>query len=217
VPSDDSIALRSSPLWRKHPTGSPPPGFAFQWHRHFHVQPHDISYRLLSGHPLHFAQVRALQMSWGTPNVSEQRARFMARPASGSPPGPPPRHFLIADLELKFNLSYIRISDLKFSNCKKPRLFRQRRLSAISHFPSTKRPNPSLVIPAPLQVKLLIETPRLKIHVTSRKQNQSQFLIETNQALSGAGSSLHGLLAAPASPQATPPSATALRPFPPLC
>jgi hypothetical protein len=113
--------------------------------------------------------------------------------------------FLIANLELESNLSPIRINDLEFSN---------RKFSAIFHFrsPTLKRPSPRPVIPPaltqegkasgqdaraegsqlspystlppPAQVKLLIETPRLEIRVTPTKQNQSQFLIETNRALS---------------------------------
>jgi hypothetical protein len=170
-------------------------------------------------------------MAWGTLNVGEQRARLVARPATGALLAPSQRHFLIANLELRFNVSHIRINDLKFSN---------RKFFAIFHyiFPSLKPPTPRSVvlkasvqdarpegsqlrphsIPSPsAQVKLLIETPRLKIRVTSRKQNQSQFLIETNQALSAADSSLHRPPAAPASPQAMPRSATTFRPFPPLC
>ncbi len=110
--------------------------------------------------------------------------------------------FLIANLELDFKLSPIRINDLKFSN---------RKFSAIFQFifPSLKTPTPRSVIlkasdqdarskgsqlsphstpPPPAQAKFLIETPRLEIRVTSTKQNQSQFLIETNRALSAAGS-----------------------------
>ena len=117
--------------------------------------------------------------------------------------------FLIANLELDFKLNPIRINDLKFSN---------RKFSAIFQFifPSLKTPTPRSVIllvltqegkasdqdarsegsqlsphstpPPPAQAKLLIETPRLEIRVTSTKQNQSQFLIETNRALSSAGS-----------------------------
>jgi len=162
-------------------------------------------------------------MAWGALNVGEQRARLVARPATGALLAPSQRHFLIANLELKFNVSYIRINDVKFSN---------RKFFAIFHyvFPSLKppasgrdaRPKGSRLrahsIPSPsAQVKPLIETPRLEIRVTSRKQNQSQFLIETNQALCAAGSSLHSAWAAPASPQAMPRSATTFRPFPPLC
>jgi hypothetical protein len=164
--------------------------------------------------------------------VDEQRVLFVVRPATGSTPAASRRHFLIANLELKFNVSYIRINDLKFSN---------RKFSAILHysiFPSLKPPTPRSVvlkasgqdarpegsqlrphsIPSPsAQVKPLIETPRLEIRVTSRKQNQSQFPIETNQALSAAGPSLHGPPPAPASPQAMPRSAITFRHFPPLC
>jgi|HubBroStandDraft_4_1064222.scaffolds.fasta_scaffold37184_3 hypothetical protein len=170
-------------------------------------------------------------MAWGALNVGERRARLVARPATGALLAPSQRHFLIANLELKFNVSYIRINDVKFSN---------RKFFAIFHyiFPSLKPPTSRSVvlkasgqdarpegsrlrphsIPSPsAQVKPLIETPRLEIRVTSRKQNQSQFLIETNQALCAAGSSLHGPPAAPASPQARPRSATTFRPFPPLC
>ena len=170
-------------------------------------------------------------MASGTLNVDEQRARFMARPATGSPPAPSRGHFLIANLELKFSVSYIRINDLKFSN---------RKFSAIFHYifaslePATPRsvvlkasgqdarPEGSQLrphsIPSPsAQVNPLIETPRLEIRVTSRKQNQSQFLIETNQALSPTTSSLHDSPAAPASPQATPRHRDTFRPFPPLC
>jgi hypothetical protein len=169
-------------------------------------------------------------MIWGTLNVAEQRARLVARPATGALLAPSQRHFLIANLELRFNVSHIRINDLKFSN---------RKFFAIFHyiFPSLKPPTPRSVvlkasgqdarpegsqlrphsIASPSTVKLLIETPRLEIRVTSRKQNQSQFLIETNQPLSAAGSSLHGPPAAPSSPQTMPRSATAFRPFPPLC
>jgi hypothetical protein len=114
------------------------------------------------------------------------------------------RQFLIANPELEFNVSYIRINDLEFSN---------RKFSAIFHFmsPTLKRPSPRPVIPPaltqegkasgqdaraegsqlsphstlppPAQVKLLIGTPRLEIRVTPTKQNQSQFLTETNRAL----------------------------------
>jgi hypothetical protein len=170
-------------------------------------------------------------MAWRTLNVAEQRARLVARPATGALLAPSQRRFLIANLELRFNVSHIRINDLEFSN---------RKVSAIFHysFPSLKPPTPrSVVLKASgqdarpegsqlrphsisspsAQVKLLIETPRLKIRVTSRKQIQSQFLIETNQALSAAGSSLHRPSGAPASPQAMPRSATTFRPFPPLC
>jgi hypothetical protein len=48
--------------------------------------------------------------------VDEQRVLFVVRPATGSTPAASRRHFLIANLELKFNVSYIRINDLKFSN-----------------------------------------------------------------------------------------------------
>jgi hypothetical protein len=170
-------------------------------------------------------------MAWGALNVGERRARLVARPATGALLAPSQRHFLIANLELKFNVSYIRINDVKFSN---------RKFFAIFHyiFPSLKPPTSRSVvlkasgqdarpegsrlrphsIPSPsAQVKLLIETPRLEIRITSRKQNQSQILVETNQALCAAGSSLHGPPAAPASPQARPRSATTFRPFPPLC
>jgi len=169
-------------------------------------------------------------MAWGTLNVGEQKARLVERPATGALLAPSQPHFLIANLELRFKVSYIRINDLKFSN---------RKFSAILHyiFPSLKPRTPRSVvlkasgqdarpegsqlrphsIPSPsAHVKLLIETPRLEIRITSRKQNQSQFLIEANQALCAAGSSLHGPPAAPASPQAMPRSATTLRPFPPL-
>ncbi len=53
-------------------------------------------------------------MSWGTPNVSEQRARFMARPATGSPPAPPRRHFLIANLELEIPITTVFSDDYIF-------------------------------------------------------------------------------------------------------
>jgi ABC-2 type transport system ATP-binding protein len=153
-------------------------------------------------------------MAWGTLNVDEQRARFEARQATVSPRAPARRHFLIANLELEFNVSYIRINDLKFSNRKFPRFFilshkglavREHRLTLRHEGLISRRPFCSLVTRHSSPVAaFLIETPRLKIHVTSRKQNQSQFLIETNQALSPAGSSLHGPPAAPAPPQAMP-------------
>jgi hypothetical protein len=109
------------------------------------------------------------------------------------------RHkFLIANLELKVSVSPIRINELKFSN---------RKFFAIFHytFPALKRPHPVIlkasgqdarpegsqlrshsIPPPPPQAKLLIETPRLKIPITSTKQNQSQFLIETKQPLCAA-------------------------------
>jgi hypothetical protein len=164
-------------------------------------------------------------------NVDEQRVRFVGRPATRPLPAASRRHFLIANLELKVNVSYIRINDLKFSN---------RKFSAILHciFPSLKPPTPrSVVLKASgqdarhegsqlrphsilspsAQVKPLIETPRLEIRITSRKQNQSQFLIETNQALCAAGSSLHGPPAARVATSHASPTATTFRPFPPLC
>jgi hypothetical protein len=133
-------------------------------------------------------------MSWGTLNVDEQRARFIARLATGSLPASPRRHFLIANLELKPELRPIRINELKFSN---------RKFSAVFH-PQPRRPCPKRPRVSPEAsgahlappfcstvtrhsspvTAFLIETPRLEIRVTSRKQNQSQFLIETNQALS---------------------------------
>jgi hypothetical protein len=116
-------------------------------------------------------------------NVDEQRVRFVGRPATRPLPAASRRHFLIANLELKVNVSYIRINDLKFSN---------RKFSAILHciFPSLKPPTPrSVVLKASgqdarhegsqlrphsilspsAQVKPLIETPRLEIRITSRK------------------------------------------------
>jgi hypothetical protein len=158
-------------------------------------------------------------MAWGALNVGEQRARLVARPATGALLAPSQRHFLIANLELKFHLSHSKTSPLKISNRKKNAVFLLTAARRYFSFPQHQTPKPVSRHPAPswkLQVKLLIETPRLEIRITSRKQNQSQFLIEANQALCAAGSSLHGPPAAPASPQAMPRSATTLRPFPPL-
>ena len=102
------------------------------------------------------------------------------------------RHkFLIANLELEFKLSPIRINELKFSN---------RKFSTIFHdtfqLYSTQQPA-STVSSSSLQSLVsncqnprppwrLIETPRLEIPVTSTKQNQSKFLIETKQPLCAA-------------------------------
>jgi hypothetical protein len=63
-------------------------------------------------------------MAWGTLNVGAQRARLVARPATGALLIPSRRHFLIANLELKFNVNYIRINGLKFSD---------RKFSAVFH------------------------------------------------------------------------------------
>jgi hypothetical protein len=159
-------------------------------------------------------------MAWGTLNVGEQRARLVAGPATGALLAPSQRHFLIANLELRFHLSHSKTSPLKISNLKKNAVFSSTAARRYFSFPQYQTPKPVSRHPAlswKPQVKLLIETPRLEIRITSRKQNQSQFLIETNQALSAAGSPLHGPPAAPASPQARPHSATTLRPFPPLC
>ena len=164
-------------------------------------------------------------MPWGTLKVGEQRARFVARPATGAQLTPSQRHFLIANLELRFSVSYIRINDLKFSNRKFSAVFHPQpqrachKRARVSPEAQGARLTPPLLLAghsSPVNA-VLIETPRLKIRVTSRKQNQSQFLIETNQALSAAGSSLHRPPAAPASPQAMPRSATTFRRFPPLC
>jgi hypothetical protein len=169
--------------------------------------------------------VRALRMAWGTLNVCEQRARLVARLATEPLPAPSPRHFLIANLELEFNISYIRINDLKFSNRKFSAVFHPQPQRACHKRARVSPEAPRAHLTPPLLLAahsspvtaFLIETPRLKIRVTSRKQNQSEFLIETNQALSAAGSSPHCPPAAPASPQAMPRSATTFRPFPPLC
>jgi len=155
-------------------------------------------------------------------NVDEQRVRLVVRPAIGSLPAASRGHFLIANLELRFHSSYSKTSSLKISNRKKNAILASTAAERDFSFPFSQhqRPTPCPVIPPrgwKPQVKPLIETPRLEIRITSRKQNQSQFLIETNQALCAAGSSLHGPPAAPASPQARLRSATTLRPFPPLC
>ena len=158
-------------------------------------------------------------MAWGTLNVGEQKARLVERPATGALLAPSQPHFLIANLELRFHLSHSKISPLKISNRKKNAILASTAARRYFSFPQHQTPKPVSRHPAPSwkpHVKLLIETPPLEIRITSRKQNQSQFLIEANQALCAAGSSLHGPPAAPASPQAMPRSATTLRPFPPL-
>ena len=111
--------------------------------------------------------------------------------------------FLIANPELEFNVSPIRINDLKFSN---------RKFSAIFQFifPSLKTPTPRSVIllaltqegkasdqdarsegsqlsphstpPPPAQAKLLIETPRLKI---PRNLNKTKPIPISNRDKSG--------------------------------
>jgi len=171
-------------------------------------------------------------MAWGTLNVGEQRGRLVARLATEPLPAPSRRHVLIANLESRFNVNYIRIKDLKFSNRKFSAVFHPQpqrachKRARVSPEARGAHLTPHLLLAgrsllinrhsSPVTA-FLIETPRLKIRVTSRKQNQSQFLIETNQALSPAGSSFHGPPAAPASPQAMPRSATTFRPFPPVC
>src|ERR1700719_1204764 len=123
-------------------------------------------------------------MSWGTPNVSEQRARFMARPATGSPPAPPRRHFLIANLELEIPITTVFSGASIFLIANILRFFiishkglavreqgltlKHGRLISRHRFLVTRHSSPVTAF--------LIETPRLKNHVTSRKQNQSQFL-----------------------------------------
>jgi hypothetical protein len=103
-----------------------------------------------------------------------------------------PRHkFLIANLELEFKLSPIKINELKFSNRKFLTIFyntfqpdsTQQPASTISSssiqplVSSCQNPRPPW---------RLIETPRLEIPVISTKQNQSQSLIETKQPLCAA-------------------------------
>jgi hypothetical protein len=140
-------------------------------------------------------------MAWRTLKVCEQRARLLARLATRSLSAPSRRHFLIANLELRFNVSYIRINDLKFPNRKFSAVFhpqperachKRTRVSPEARGAHLTPPFCWLVTRHSSPVTaFLIETPRLKIRVTSRKQNQSQFLIETNQALSAADSSPH--------------------------
>jgi hypothetical protein len=103
-----------------------------------------------------------------------------------------PRHkFLIANVELEFKLSPIKISELKFSN---------RKFLAIFHniFQPYPTQQPVLTVSSSSLQSLvsncqnpsppwrLIETPRLEIPVISTKQNQSKFLIETKHPLCAA-------------------------------
>jgi hypothetical protein len=103
-----------------------------------------------------------------------------------------PRHkFLIANLELEFKLSPIKINELKFSNRKFLTIFyntfqpdsTQQPASTISS--SSIQPLVSS-FQNPRPPWRLIETPRLEILVISTKQNQSQSLIETKQPLCAA-------------------------------
>ena len=102
------------------------------------------------------------------------------------------RHkFLIANLELEFKLSPIKINELKFSNRKFLTIFyntfqpdsTQQPASTISS--SSIQPLVSS-FQNPRPPWRLIETPRLEILVISTKQNQSQSLIETKQPLCAA-------------------------------
>ncbi len=97
------------------------------------------------------------------------------------------RQFLIANPELKLELSPIRINELKFSNRKFFTLFREAFQPSATPL-LTPQLSSSGIHRGASSFQNLIETPRLKIRVTSTKQNQSQFLIETNRALSAAGS-----------------------------
>ena len=101
------------------------------------------------------------------------------------------RKFLIANLELEFKLSPIKINELKFSN---------RNFLAIFYntFQPYSTQQPALTVSSssiqplvsscqnPRPPWRLIETPRLEIPVISTKQNQSQSLIETKQPLCAA-------------------------------
>jgi hypothetical protein len=103
-----------------------------------------------------------------------------------------PRHkFLIANLELEFKLSPIKINELKFSNRKFLAIF-------YNTFQPYSTQQPALTVSSssiqplvsscqnPRPPWRLIETPRLEIPVISTKQNQSQSLIETKQPLCAA-------------------------------
>jgi hypothetical protein len=159
-------------------------------------------------------------------NVDEQR-RFVAKSATRSLSASSRPRFLIANLELEIQITtafsvssiFLIANILRFFILSREGLVVRERGLTLKHkglisrhpfsSPVTRHSSPVTAV--------LIETPRLKIRVTSRKQNQSQILIETNQALSAAGSSSLCPPAAPASPQAMLHSATTFRPFPPLC
>jgi hypothetical protein len=166
-------------------------------------------------------------MAWRTLNVAEQRARLVARPATGALLTPSQRQFLIANLELRFNVSHIRINDLKFSN---------RKFSAVFH-PQPERAchKRTRVSPeargAHLTPPLLLAghsslitghcLPNRDTAIkNSRNLKKTKSIPISNRDKSGAfgsGSSRHCPPAAPASPQTMPHSATTFRPFPPLC
>jgi hypothetical protein len=85
--------------------------------------------------------------------------------------------FLIANLELEFLVSPIRITDLKFSNrkffaisCpKEPRVYP----GALGFQPAPPSSRPCLLAthPSSLATAFLIETPRLEFHATPTKQS----------------------------------------------
>jgi hypothetical protein len=83
--------------------------------------------------------------------------------------------FLIANLELEFKLSAIRINDLKFSNRKFSTIFYN--AQPPSHLVSLVTSRLSLA------VAFLIETPRLEITVSSTLSAASNFLIETKRGV----------------------------------
>jgi hypothetical protein len=102
------------------------------------------------------------------------------------------RHkFLIANLELEFKLSPIKISELRFSNRKFLPIFYNTLQPYSTQQPASTVSSSSILslvssCQNPRPPWRLIETPRLEIPVISTKQNQSQSLIETKQPLCAA-------------------------------
>jgi hypothetical protein len=102
------------------------------------------------------------------------------------------RHkFLIANLELELKLSLIKIHELKFSNRKFLAIFHNTFQPYSTQQPASTVSSSSIQplvfgFQDPRPPWRLIETPRLEIPVTSTKQNQSKFLIETKQPLCAA-------------------------------
>jgi hypothetical protein len=167
------------------------------------------------------------------------KPRIQSIEAIPSLPAKSPRQFLIANPELEFNVRPLRITDLRFSN---------RKFSAIFHpiFPSFKHLSPRPVVlpaltlegtasdknarseesqlrphaisPSPPRVNVLMETPRLEITVTSRKQKRIR---TPNRHKSGIlCRQLNSSTIRPRRPPDHHPrlaAATTFRPFPPLC
>jgi len=166
-------------------------------------------------------------MAWRTLKVGEQRTRLVARLATGALPAPSRRHFLIANLELKFKVNYIRINDLKFSN---------RKFSAVFH-PQPQRAchkrarvgpeargahlTPPLLLAGHSSLITGHCLPNRDTAIkNSRNLKKTKSIPISNRDKSGTFCSR--FIPSPSvrragSPQTMPHSATTFRPFPPLC